>query len=83
MENLRIPILKIGNVLIASIQIALHGTSADQFVDDLVQRICDTKARGLIVDLTAVDIVNSSIRQLISDITGVPPNGAITLREFE
>ena len=68
MESLRIPILKIGDVLIASIQVALHDASAVQFKDDLLQRIYETKARGLIVDLTAVDVVDSFIGRLISDI---------------
>ena len=95
MESLRIPILKIGDVLIASIQVALHDASAVQFKDDLLQRIYDTKARGLIVDLTAVDVVDSFIGRLISDIasmaglmgtrvviTGLQPAVAITLVEL-
>ena len=68
MESLRIPILKIGNVLIASIQTTLHDTSAVQFKDDLLQRIFETRARGLILDLTAVEVVDSFIGRLISDI---------------
>ncbi|MGQ9549953.1 MAG: STAS domain-containing protein [Roseiflexus sp.] len=95
MESLRIPILKIGDVLIASIQVALHDASAVQFKDDLLQKIYDTKARGLIVDLTAVDVVDSFIGRLISDIasmaglmgtkvviTGLQPAVAITLVEL-
>ena len=95
MENLRIPILKIGNVLIASIQTTLHDSSAVQFKDDLLQRIFETRARGLIVDLTAVEVVDSFIGRLISDIasmaglmgtrvviTGLQPAVAITLVEL-
>ncbi|HMO55801.1 MAG TPA: STAS domain-containing protein [Roseiflexaceae bacterium] len=95
MESLRIPILKIGEILIASIQVALHDASAVQFKDDLLQKIYDTKARGLIVDLTAVDVVDSFIGRLISDIaamaglmgtrvviTGLQPAVAITLVEL-
>ena len=95
MESLRIPILKIGNVLIASIQTTLHDTSAVQFKDDLLQRIFETRARGLIVDLTAVEVVDSFIGRLISDIasmaglmgtrvviTGLQPAVAITLVEL-
>jgi rsbT antagonist protein RsbS len=95
LESLRIPILKIGDVLIASIQVALHDASAVQFKDDLLQKIYDTKARGLIVDLTAVDVVDSFIGRLISDIasmaglmgtrvviTGLQPAVAITLVEL-
>jgi rsbT antagonist protein RsbS len=95
LESLRIPILKIENVLFASIQVALHDASAVQFKDDLLQRIYETKARGLIVDLTAVDVVDSFIGRLISDIaamaglmgtrvviTGLQPAVAITLVEL-
>ncbi len=95
MENLRIPILKIGDVLIASIQTTLHDSSAVQFKDDLLQRIFETRARGLIVDLTAVEVVDSFIGRLISDIasmaglmgtrvviTGLQPAVAITLVEL-
>jgi rsbT antagonist protein RsbS len=95
LESLRIPILKIGNVLIASIQTTLHDTSAVQFKDDLLQRIFETRARGLIVDLTAVEVVDSFIGRLISDIasmaglmgtrvviTGLQPAVAITLVEL-
>ena len=95
MESLRIPILKIGNVLIASIQTSLHDTSAVQFKDDLLQRIFETRARGLILDLTAVEVVDSFIGRLISDIasmaglmgtrvviTGFQPAVAITLVEL-
>jgi rsbT antagonist protein RsbS len=87
--------LKIEDVLIASIQVALHDASAVQFKDDLLQRIYETKARGLIVDLTAVDVVDSFIGRLISDIaamaglmgtrvviTGLQPAVAITLVEL-
>ena len=95
MESLRIPILKIGEVLIASIRTALHDSSAVQFKDDLLQRIYETRARGLIVDLTAVEVVDSFIARLISDIasmaglmgtrvviTGLQPAVAITLVEL-
>ena len=95
MESLRIPILKIGEVLIASIQTTLHDSSAVQFKDDLLQRIFETRARGLIVDLTAVEVVDSFIARLISDIasmaglmgtrvviTGLQPAVAITLVEL-
>jgi rsbT antagonist protein RsbS len=95
LESLRIPILKIGDVLIASIQVSLHDSSAVQFKEDLLNRIYETKARGLIVDLTAVEVVDSFIGRLISDIasmaglmgtrvviSGLQPAVAITLVEL-
>ncbi|MEF3275754.1 STAS domain-containing protein [Chloroflexus sp.] len=95
MDTLRIPILKIGDILIASIQVALHDASAVQFKDDLLQKIHDTRARGVIIDLTALDVVDSFIGRLIADIaamaglmgarvvlTGLQPAVAITLVEL-
>lgn len=94
-EMIRIPILQIEDFLVASIQVALHDRSAVQFRDDLLQRIYDTKAHGLIIDLTAVDIVDSFIGRLIGDVaqmaalmgtrvvvTGLQPAVAITLTEL-
>jgi rsbT antagonist protein RsbS len=95
MDSLRIPILKIGDVLIASIQVALHDASAMQFKDDLLEKIHSTNARGVIIDLTALDVVDSFIGRMIADIsmmsglmgaqvvlTGLQPAVAITLVEL-
>ncbi len=94
-ELIRIPILQIEDFLVASIQVALHDRSAVQFRDDLLQRIYETKSRGLIIDLTAVDIVDSFIGRLIGDVaemaalmgtrvvvSGLRPAVAITLTEL-
>jgi len=91
----RIPILKIEDYLVASIQVALHDRSAVQFKDDILHRIYETKAKGLILDLTAVDVVDSFIGKLIGEIgdmaglmgakvviTGLQPAVAITLVEL-
>jgi rsbT antagonist protein RsbS len=95
LDSLRIPILKIGDILIASIQVALHDASAVQFKDDLLQKVHDTRAKGVIIDLTALDVVDSFIGRLIADIaamaglmgtrvvlTGLQPAVAITLVEL-
>jgi rsbT antagonist protein RsbS len=95
LDNQRIPILKIENVLIASIQTTLHDTSAVQFKDDLLNKIYENKARGVIVDMTTVEVVDSFIGRLIADIaamaglmgaqvvlTGLQPAVAITLVEL-
>jgi rsbT antagonist protein RsbS len=95
MDTLRIPILKIGNTLITSIQTELHDASAVQFKDDLLERIHTSRAQGVVIDLTAVDLVDSFIGRLISDIgamcglmgtrvvlTGIQPAVAITLVEL-
>ncbi|MBN1485539.1 MAG: STAS domain-containing protein [Chloroflexia bacterium] len=95
MEMVRIPILQIENFLVASVQVSLHDRSALQFRDSLLQEIYDTKAKGLIIDLTAVDIVDSFIGRLIGDVaemaslmgtrvvvSGLQPAVAITLTEL-
>lgn len=95
MNGLRIPILKIGDALIASIQTELHDASAVQFKDDLLEKIHTTKARSVIIDLTAIDVVDSFIGRLIADVaamaglmgtrvvlTGLQPAVAITLVEL-
>jgi len=94
-NTVRIPILKVEDVLIASIQVALHDASAVQFKDDLLEKVHDTKARGVIIDLTAIDVVDSFIGRMIADIaamaglmgtrvvlTGLQPAVAITLVEL-
>lgn len=95
MNGMRIPILKVGQVLVASIQVELHDASAVQFKDDLLEKIHDTRARGVIIDLTAIDVVDSFIGRMIADIaamaglmgtqvvlTGLQPAVAITLVEL-
>ena len=91
----RIPILQIESFLIASIQTELHDKAAVSFKDDLLQRIYETKARGVLIDLTAIDVVDSFIARIIGDVaemarlmgaavvvTGLQPAVAITLVEL-
>jgi rsbT antagonist protein RsbS len=95
MELVRIPILQIEDYLVASIQMPLHDTQAEQFKDDLLQRIYDTKSRGLVLDLTAIDVVDSFMARIVGDVaemaglmgarvvvTGLQPAVAITLVEL-
>ncbi len=94
-EVVRIPILQIEEYLVASIQTALHDRAAEQFRDDLLARIYETKAKGLILDLTAMDVVDSFIARIIGDVaemaslmgttvvvTGLQPAVAVTLVEL-
>lgn len=68
MDITRIPILQIEDFLVTSIQIALHDRLAEQFKDDLLQRIYETKAKGFILDLTALDVVDSFLGRMIGEI---------------
>lgn len=91
----KIPILKIGPALIASIQIDLNDESAVQFKEDILNRIKETGATGVVIDLTAVDTVDSFLGRIIRDaalmarlmgasvvVTGIQPAVAITLVEL-
>jgi rsbT antagonist protein RsbS len=97
MESLssRIPILQIEDFLVASVQASLHDRAAMEFKDDLLQRIHETKAQGLILDFSALDIVDSFIAKLTGDIaemsalmgarvvvTGLQPAVAVSLVEL-
>jgi rsbT antagonist protein RsbS len=54
-----VPILKQGNYLIASIQTALSDTDVLQLRDDLLERAGTLRSKGIIVDVTALDVMDS------------------------
>ena len=54
-----VPILKQGDYLIASIQTALSDTDVLQLRDDLLDRAGSLRSRGIIVDVTALDVMDS------------------------
>ncbi len=54
-----VPILKQGEILIASIQDALTDTDLQQLQDNLVERVGKHRSRGVIVDVTVLDVMDS------------------------
>lgn len=54
-----VPILKQGDVLIASIQSAMSDADAEQLQTDLMERVGRFRSRGIVVDVTAVDVLDS------------------------
>ncbi|MHC1585770.1 MAG: STAS domain-containing protein [Candidatus Syntropharchaeia archaeon] len=91
----RIPILKMEDFLVTSIQIPLHDRLALHFQNDVLLKIEETNAKGLIIDITGIDVVDSFITRVISEIAlmanamgvktvlvGLQPAIAITLVEF-
>jgi rsbT antagonist protein RsbS len=54
-----VPILKQGSYLIASIQAALSDSDVLQLQDDLVEQVGRFRSRGIIVDVTALDVMDS------------------------
>src|SRR4029453_6206958 len=91
----RIPILKMGNFLLVSIQVDMHDRLALQLQDDLTTRIADTSARGVLIDISALEMVDSFIGRLLGNmgamsrvldaetvVVGMRPAVAITLVEL-
>ncbi len=63
-----IPILKIEDILIASIQVSLDDHSVVQFQKDLLLKVEETGAAGVLVDITAIDLVDSFMARSLNDI---------------
>jgi rsbT antagonist protein RsbS len=91
----QVPILKIGQTLFVSIQIDLQDESVMQLQDDLSAELAATGATGVIIDITAVEIVDSFIGRMLATIgsisrlfdaetviVGMRPAVAITLTEL-
>jgi rsbT antagonist protein RsbS len=91
----RIPILRMGRFLLVTIQVDMHDQVALTLQDDLTQRIVRDKARGVLIDISALDMVDSFIGRMISNIAamssvldaqtvvvGMQPAVAITLVEL-
>lgn len=54
-----VPILKQGSILIASVQAALSDSDAERLRYDLMERVSRFRAQGIIVDVTAIDVMDS------------------------
>ncbi len=90
-----IPILKIGDCLLVSIQVDMHDHMAMALQDDLTERIVAAGARGVMIDISALEIVDSFIGRMLNSIAamsrvldavtvivGMRPAVAITLVEL-
>jgi rsbT antagonist protein RsbS len=90
-----IPVLKIGDTLLVSIQVDMHDRLALALQDDLTARIVETRARGVMIDISALEIVDSFIGRMLNNIAamsrvldavtvvvGMRPAVAITLVEL-
>lgn len=67
----RVPILKLGELLLVSIQIDLDDQTALALQDDLSERIVATGAQGVLIDISALEIVDSFIGRMLSTIASV------------
>jgi rsbT antagonist protein RsbS len=91
----RIPILKLGECLLVSIQVDMHDRLAMTLQDDLTSRIVSSRAKGVLIDISALEMVDSFIGRVLGDIAamsrildaetvvvGMRPAVAITLVEL-
>ncbi|MEV0585137.1 STAS domain-containing protein [Nonomuraea sp. NPDC050310] len=67
----RVPILKLGDILIVSIQIDLQDQSVLALQEDLADAVVTHGARGVIIDITAVEIVDSFIGRMLATIASI------------
>jgi rsbT antagonist protein RsbS len=91
----KIPILKMGQFLLVTIQVDMHDRLALQLQDDLTSRIVQDRAHGVLIDISSLEVVDAFIGRMISNIAamasvldaqtvvvGMQPAVAITLVEL-
>lgn len=91
----RIPILSMGEFLLVTVQVDMHDRLATALKEDLANRIAETGARGVLIDISALDMVDSFIARVFGAIAqvsrvmdaetavvGMQPSVAITLVEM-
>ena len=66
-----IPILRMGEFLLVTIQVDMHDRLAMALQDDLTSRIAATRARGVLIDISSLDMVDSFIGRMIGNIAGM------------
>jgi len=91
----RIPILQMGDLLLVTIQVDMHDRLAITLQDDLTEKVVEHKSRGVLIDISALDVVDSFIGRMLDNIAsmarildahtvvvGMRPAVAITLVEL-
>ena len=67
----RIPILRMGEFLLVTIQVDMHDQLALTLQDDLTERISKTGAKGVLIDISGLEMVDSFIGRMIANISGM------------
>lgn len=91
----RIPILKMGRFLLVSIQVDMDDRTAMTLQDDLTSHIVKHRAKGVLIDISSLDVVDSFIGRMLANtaamarvldadtvVVGMQPSVAITLVEL-
>ena len=67
----RIPILRMGDTLLVTIQVDMHDQTALTLQDDLSNQIARTGASGVMIDISALEIVDSFVGRMLTSISGI------------
>jgi rsbT antagonist protein RsbS len=67
----RIPVLRMGDFLLVTIQVDMHDQLALQLQDDLTRAIERHGSKGVLIDISALEMVDSFIGRMLSDISGM------------
>lgn len=94
-SGIEVPILKLGSFLVVSVQIELTDLGAERLQTRLLESVTTSRARGVVIDLTALDLVDSYFCRLIRDtasmcalmgattvLVGLRPAVAVTITEL-
>ena len=92
---MKIPILRLGSILLASIQVDLTDQDALEFQTDMLRMVTETDASGVVIDITALDVVDTFLARTFNDtaamvqllgaevvLCGMQPAVAVTLVEM-
>lgn len=67
----RVPILRMGDILLVSIQVDMQDQTALALQNDLSERIAQTGASGVMIDISALEIVDSFVGRMLVSISGI------------
>jgi rsbT antagonist protein RsbS len=67
----RIPILQMGRTLLVTIQVDMQDQTALALQDDLANKIAGTGAKGVLIDISALEIVDSFVGRMLASISGI------------
>ncbi|MFL9828125.1 STAS domain-containing protein [Rhodoplanes sp. SY1] len=67
----RIPILKLGHALLVTIQVDMHDRLATALQEDLTEKIVAARAKGVLIDISALEIVDSFIGRMLDHIAAI------------